>query len=82
MTWFKIDNKYKKKNYKYKKGDLVQRLWEDFRDGPGPDDGEGGNLGVETQSVAAIGLWQLQVLVSIFLKHQIYQKSYNLGLKT
>ena len=71
-----------KKNHKYKKGDLVQRLWEDFRDGPGPDDGEGGNLGVETQSVAAIGLWQLQVLVSIFLKHQIYQKSYNLGLKT
>ena len=82
MTWFKIDNKYKKKNYKYKKGDLVQRLWEDFRDGPGPDDGEGGNLGVETQSVAAVRLWQLQVLVSIFLKHQIYQKSYNLGLKT
>ena len=48
-------------------GDLVQRLWEDFRDGPGPDDGEGGNLGLETQSAAAVGLWQLQVLVSIIL---------------
>ena len=45
-------------------GDLVQRLWEDLRDGPRADDGEGGNLGVETQSAAAVGLWQLQVLVS------------------
>ena len=57
-------------------GDLVQRLWEDFRDGPGPDDGEGGNLGVETQSAAAVGLWQLQVFVSLFCNHHIMSQNF------